>query len=61
MYLCVCNGVTEKAVRSLASDAAIEYYNVAEFLKGEGMCCKCLPRTKEIFNEEKQKQANKNW
>ncbi len=60
MYLCLCYGITEEKTRALANED-VDYEHVVLFLKGEGKCCKCLPRTKEIFNEEKQKQANKDW
>ena len=53
MFLCHCKGVTEQTVVDIVDGTADAYIfaSIATLLKHEGLCCKCLPRTKEVINE----------
>ena len=56
MYVCNCKGVTEAQARSIAASQVLcdMLGDVAQVLRSTNGCCKCLPRIKEIINEEKQ-------
>ena len=57
MYVCNCHGITEAQVRDKAGSSCFTY---AHFT-GLSKCCggKCLPRVKEIINEEFEKGKGK--
>lgn len=59
MYLCNCAGATEKSIVSRCKWAINNGYKLAWVLfrtmpRGR-CCCKCVPRIKEIFDEENEK------
>ena len=55
MYVCNCKGVTEAQVRRLAASHPYETLgDVTQVLRSTNGCCKCLPRIKEMCDEEKQ-------
>jgi len=55
MYVCNCYGVTEQDVIQLAASGSVTFKEVARYLKDKGSCCKCLPKTLEVFREEYSK------
>lgn len=56
MYVCVCHAVNEESVRKLARDSCFAFAAMCQVMKDNKSCCKCVPRIKELINEEKQQQ-----
>ncbi len=52
MYVCNCHGITEAEVRDKVHNNCFTYAHYTMSCKSG--CCKCLPRIKEIIDEEKQ-------
>ncbi len=54
MYVCNCHGVTEAQARDMARSSCFTYAKFTKLSK----CCggKCLPRIKELINEENDKK-----
>ena len=51
MYICVCNAVTESAIRKAVRNGA-HTINELSFATGCGtQCGSCVPQTREILNE----------
>jgi len=49
MYICICNGLTDRKARSKSNSS---FYSVAEFYRAMGVkpkCGKCIPAVREIL------------
>ena len=57
MYACICHAVTEDEVKHKAQTSCFAFAHYTTELKCNKSCCKCLPRIKEIINEEKLNKA----
>lgn len=55
MYVCICLALTESDVRKGAVYVDATHY--ACVMKGMDICCKCIPRIKEIIHEEHEKAS----
>ncbi len=54
MYICLCNGVTEKAIRSCCAEEGIHTLRDLEGCLGVGNCCgRCKPAAKQILAESR--------
>lgn len=52
MYACICHDVTEQEVRDKAHTNC---FTMAHYVTTCNIkCCKCLPRIKELINEENE-------
>lgn len=51
MYACICHAVTEQQVRDKIVSSCFTYAHFSVQCKRAG-CCKCLPRIKELIDEE---------
>ena len=59
MYVCNCHGITEAQVREKASSSCFAFAHYSTQCRSGG-CCKCLPKVKEIVNEEYEKAVKLN-
>ena len=51
MYICLCNGITDREIRACAEEGACSLGDL-ECCLGVGTCCgKCKPAAKEILDE----------
>ena len=57
MYVCVCHAVTAQQVRDRTAASCFTFAHYTIKCKHSG-CCKCLPRIKEICNEERNKRTH---
>ncbi len=55
MYVCICLALTESYVRTCA--LKLNATACARIMKDMDICCKCIPRVKEIINEEHNKAS----
>ena len=53
MYACICHAVTEQQVRDKASTSCFTFAHYTTQIRCSGGCGKCIPRLKELINEEK--------
>ena len=60
MYACICHNVTEQQVRDKAHSSCFSYAHYSKQCRLNG-CCKCLPRIKELINEEKQTYSDTHY
>ena len=60
MYVCSCYGITESQVKHKADTGCFAFAYFAMKCKSNG-CCKCLPRIKELINEENQAYSDTHY
>jgi bacterioferritin-associated ferredoxin len=62
MYLCICCGVTEQDLidKVTRSESPFHYAGLSLVLKANKLCCKCLPRTREVIDEAIKQKAIRN-
>lgn len=53
MFVCVCKGLPEAALRA-AIVCGLPFTMIVRALKDNSGCCKCLPRVKEMYDEERK-------
>lgn len=57
MYICICHGISDTAIRQAIDDGACRYRDIACAL-GAGDCCgQCVADVKEIIRESRQKNG----
>jgi len=57
MYACICRGITEQNVIDMVNHNCFTYAHYSSLCRGDKGCCKCLPRIKELINEEYSKST----
>lgn len=56
MYLCVCHSITEaELIGWCKEDSTTMFEEVEAVMKCTDGCCTCLPRIKEIIDEQRNK------
>ncbi|UXY14374.1 (2Fe-2S)-binding protein [Chitiniphilus purpureus] len=61
MYVCVCNRVSDKAIRRAVEDGARTFIALQQ-LTGVGTCCgKCVGCAREVMLDEIEAQARREW
>ena len=53
MYVCLCNGFTDRDVKSAVAAGAQAVLNVYESLGAAPQCCKCSVHIREIIRDER--------
>jgi len=51
MYICLCNGITDRDIRTHAQDAACTLADLECALRAGGGCGRCKPAAAEVLNE----------
>ena len=51
MYVCLCNGLTDRQVRSVSAVVGGAAGRVHRALGVEARCCKCIPFIREIIGQ----------
>lgn len=51
MYVCICNGLTDRDVKRAARDGASTAKQCFQALDASPQCCRCLPMMREIIDE----------
>jgi bacterioferritin-associated ferredoxin len=55
MYICVCNGVTESAIKGCMAEGHKTRREVVDCLyRKNGKCCKCIQALDEVMNRVKE-------
>lgn len=57
MYICLCNGVTERDIRSCAENGASSLHDLERCLGVGAGCGRCAPAAKEVLNEHRRECA----
>ncbi len=57
MYVCLCNGFTDRDVKSAIASGADAVPNVYECLGASPQCAKCSIQIRELIQEEKSQKA----
>lgn len=50
MYICLCKGITDKAIRSAVIDGANTFASVRKTLGVASQCGRCAVDTKDLIN-----------
>lgn len=50
MYLCLCNGFTDKAARAAIAAGCRTIEEVFDHLDGEPICCTCLSMLEQLID-----------
>ena len=54
MYICLCNGITEKEIRACCAENCARTLRDLECCLGVGSCCgKCKPAARQILSESR--------
>ena len=57
MYICVCKGVTDSAIREAVYQGAERMRDLKISLGVAGQCGKCACHTKEVLDQTRKQQA----
>lgn len=58
MYICLCNGFTDRDVKSAVTSGAQRIANVYETLGGAPQCAKCCTHIRDIIRENAGRTVN---
>lgn len=50
MYICLCNAVTDRAIRSVAGESACSVSDVYRALNCAPKCGKCVPMVRDMLS-----------
>jgi bacterioferritin-associated ferredoxin len=53
MYICLCNAITEREIRSCVEEGACSMRDLESCLGVGATCGKCRPAAREILNESR--------
>jgi bacterioferritin-associated ferredoxin len=54
MYVCLCNGITDSALRACADNGECSVVQAYRALGCEPQCCKCLPFARQVLRQAVQ-------
>jgi bacterioferritin-associated ferredoxin len=57
MYICLCNGITDRALRAHAPDGECSVAQVYRALGCEPQCGKCLPFARQVLRQAARTQT----
>ena len=53
MYVCLCNGITDRDIRACAEEGACSLRDLERCLGVGASCGRCKPAAKEILNDSR--------
>jgi bacterioferritin-associated ferredoxin len=54
MYVCLCNGITDSALRACAGSGECSVVQAYRTLGCEPQCCKCVPFARQVLRQAAQ-------
>jgi len=57
MYICLCNGVTERDIQNCVEEGARSMRDLRQCLGVAGQCGKCAPHARAILKESQNADA----